>query len=492
MLFENLAGTWVYRSFVNLPQVLPRIYPTGTPREDLERWSGYLFGQGEIELHPGYSGSLSGTLVMRPEWEMDLAGRIVEENGRVLLFWNAIGRKGRESDGWMYEYRGELVPHWPNARVQTDAIVGSVVRTVAHDDMDPLARTDRVARAGSVVSFVMVRKPFKLARDVIPLPEPVLKRFSSKHHRLHHLVWHFARDRWAELKPEQQQDIDRLGWKPPRPNQNPVRGGPAERDPDNGAGEDFLYFHRKMMLEFRKVLADNNLPPIKGWSEIPRASRSADNGDGFAVPPSWQRPKEDETLGFARVKSDEFLHSRMAFLERKFKDPAYLKTLTLDQLGAKIEWTIHAQMHMRWSSLPFDPEKQSTTLAEGRDRFDVSDKWIAPFTGPDGKTAYYDDLFDEFSSNLHPVFWRLHGWIDDRIDDWANAHGNDVTKAPVGGVPWFQRGRPWVAVAEPWLGDTDESHQAMMRMERVLQIILGKEPEASRTTVKPRQLMLSH
>jgi hypothetical protein len=490
MAFENLAGTWTYRSFVNMPQVLPRIFPTTPSREDLELWSRYLFGQGEMELHPGYSNSLSGTFVMRPELEMDLAGCITQDNGRILLTWNAIGRKGRESDGWMYEYRGELIPKWPNAPRQTDAIVGSVVRTVAHDDLDPLARTDRVAPSGSVVSFVMVRKPFKATREVIPLPPPVLERFASKHHRLHHLLWHFTRERWTGLKPDQQQRIDRLGWKPPRPFQNPVRGNASAREPDNGAGEDFLYLHRKMLLEFRKVLADNNLPPIKAWTELPLPSRSADNTDGFSVPPSWQRQKDTETLSFARIKSDEFLYSRMSFLERKFKEPAYLKTLTLDQLGAKIEASIHGQMHMRWASLPIDPENPVTTLPEGRDRFDISDKWVAPFIGPDGKTAYYDDLFDEFASHVHPVFWRLHGWIDDRIDDWAKAHEGEITRKDVDGVYWFERDRKWVRVADPWVRGSDHS---VATMTQVLEIISGREVSAShRTSVRSFELLMQH
>lgn len=486
MAFESLAGTWVYRSFVNLPQVLPRINPNGTSKEDLDQWSRYLFGQGEMELHPGYSDSLSGTFVMRPELEMDLSGHVTRENGRVMLFWNAIGRKGRESDGWMYEYRGELVPNWINGRRQIDAIVGSVMRTATHDDLDPLARTDRIAPAGTVVSFVMVRKRFKTAREVIPLLPPVLEEFASKHHRLHHLLWHFTRERWGGLTPERQQKIEELGWKPPRPFQNPVRGSAAEREADNGAGEDFLYMHRKMLLELRKLLTDHNLPAIEGWTEIPRPSRSSDNFDGFAVPPSWQRPQEADTQGLARIKSDEFLFSRMAFLERKFKDPAYLKTLTLDQLGAKIEASIHGQMHMRWASLPIDPENPSTMLPEGRDRFDVSDKWVSPFIGPDGKTAYYDDLFDEFASHVHPVFWRLHGWIDDRIDDWAEAHGGEATRTDVGGVPWFKPGK-WVKVKEPWVSGTN--HHAM---EEVLQIISGREsgPHTHVASVKPLELIL--
>jgi hypothetical protein len=486
MTFDFLAGTWVYRSFRNLPEVLPRIDPNQPTKPELEKWNSYLFGQGEMELQPGHSGSFSGTFIMGPGLEMDLSGCMTRENERVTLVWNAVGRMGRASQGWIYEYRGELVPNWPNGRRQTDAIVGSVVRTVAHDDLAALATTDRVAPAGSVVSFLMVRKRFKAASEVIPLPGPVLQKFGSKHHRLHHLLWHFARNRWDGLKLDQQEKIAKLGWQPPRPNQVPVRGTVAERERDNGAGEDFLYMHRRMLVELRKLLAEHHLPEIKGWTDIPPPSRSSDNADGFAVPPAWSRPQEET---FALIKSNEYALTRLEHLARRFKDPAYLKTLTLDQLGAKIEWLIHNQLHTRWSSLPLDPANLQP-LPEGRDRFDVSDKWVQPFTGPDGRATYHDDLFDEFASHMHPVFWRLHGWIDDRVEDWAKAHEGEVTRKDVGGVPWFETGR-WVKVKEPWVSGAD--HHVM---EQVLHIISGRPPAphtheaAAATSVTPVQRML--
>lgn len=488
MSFDFLAGTWVYRSFRNLPDVLPRIDPEHPIRDDLAKWSRYLFGQGEMELKPGFSGNLTGTFVMRPGLEMDLAGCALRSDGRVTLQWNAVGRPGRESDGWIYEYRGELMPNWIDGKGQTDAIVGTVIRTAPHDDLAPLATTDRVASGGNVVSFIMVRKRFKTASEVIPLPGPVLQQFGSRHHRVHHLLWHFARNEWGTLSEEKQKQIATLGWQPPRPRQAPVRGTAAERERDNGAGEDFLFMHREMLVQFRKCLADNHLPQIEFWKDIPKPNRSSDNADGFAVPPMWTRPKETETKALGLVKTDEYMISRMAFLERRFKDPAYLATLTLDQLGAKLEMQIHNQMHIRWSSLPLDPITQKP-LAEGRDRYDISDKWIVPFTGPDGKAAHYDDLLDEFASHLHPVFWRLHGWVDDRIEDWAKAHAGEVTHKDVKGVPWFEKGA-WVKVTEPWVWGTNHH-----TMEQVLHIISGRSgpgPHAHVAAITPLATVMRH
>ena len=50
---------------------------------------------------------------------------------------------------WVYDYTGYLVPVWPHGVDQTDAIVGSVVRTVAHSNGQ--------AEAGCVASFIAVR-----------------------------------------------------------------------------------------------------------------------------------------------------------------------------------------------------------------------------------------------------------------------------------------------------------------------------------------------
>ena len=157
-------------------------------------------------------------------------------------------------------------------------------------------------------------------------------------------------------------EFAKLGWQPPRPNQVPVRGTVAERERDNGAGEDFLYMHRQMLVELRQLLAEHHLPEIKGWTDIPPPSRGSDNADGFAVPPAWSRPQEET---FALIKSNEYALTRLAHLALRFNDPVYLKTLTLDQLGAKIEWLIHNQLHTRWSSLPLDPATLQP-LPEGR------------------------------------------------------------------------------------------------------------------------------
>jgi hypothetical protein len=468
MIYDLLAGSWTYRSFANQPDVLPELDPEQFVADDTKKWAGYLFGQGVMTFHPTFTGALTGVFEMGTEespLDMRLNGKIEERDGATWIKWNAHGLPGTPSDGWLYEYDGYYAVQWPNGRGQIDAIVGSVVRSQAHDDLAPNQTADRVAGSGKVASFIMVRPAFVEARAVIGLPPAMLEMVGSRHHRLHHALWHGLRDYWnapgdGDISKSDKLEIAKLGWEPPHPSQFPTRGTVKQREADNGAGEDFLFMHRQMIHEVRELLDGHGLPMIEAWESIPAPNRRSRNSDGFSVPQAWDPGQGDGTSkSLATVKSDEYWHSRMTFLERKFKNPAYLATLTLDQLGSKIEWLIHNQLHIRWCSLPRDPES-SAPLPGGRPAKESSDKWIKVWR-PDGKPYYYDDLNDAFSSHVNPLFWHLHGWVDDRVEDWfeahAAAHQGQVTRTTVASVPWFAKG-PWVSLDTPWVGPACREH----------------------------------
>ncbi|GCB52734.1 DUF4779 domain-containing protein [Streptomyces sp. NL15-2K] len=471
MIYDLLAGSWTYRSFINRPDLLPDLNPKHIVKDDVDKWSRYLFGQGVMTFHPTVTGALTGVFEMGTDespLDMHLNGKIEDRDGVIWIQWNAHGLPETPSDGWLYEYDGRYTAKWPDGRRQVDAIIGSVVRSQQHDDLAPNQTLDRMAQKGSVASFIMVRTAFVEAREAIPLPPEMLEMVGSRHHRLHHAIWHGLRDNWvnpsegADISESDKVEITKLGWAPPHPNQFPTRGTVDLREPDNGAGEDFLYMHRQMIQEVRKLLSEHGLPMIQAWTSIPSPKRQSRNRDGFSVPPAWDQGNGDAGFkGLAIIKSDEYWQSRMTFLERQFKDPKYLATLSLDQLGAKIEWLIHNLMHIRWCSLPTDPDPESplTPLPGGRPLTETSDKWIKTARG--GKPFYYDDLNDTFSSHVHPVFWRLHGWVDDRIEDWyaahAAAHMGQVTRKTVGGISWFAKG-PWVSVETPWVGPAIAGH----------------------------------
>ena len=75
-----------------------------------------------------------------------------------------------------------------------------------------------------------------------------------------------------------------------------------------------------------------------------------------------------------------------------------------------IEMTIHNAMHLRWaacfglhSSRPLQPTGEvDPTKGEV-----IEARW---------DDTRYDFLGDTYSSHVNPIFWKLHGWIDDRIE----------------------------------------------------------------------------
>jgi len=113
--------------------------------------------------------------------------------------------------------------------------------------------------------------------------------------------------------------------------------------------------------------------------------------------------------GLEEIKSDEYFERYIAPWERQYTDPDYLRGVTLGQLGSDIEFTIHNDLHMRWAALSPIGYRPNTVVAA-----DIAAKWDAPS---------YNYLGDTYSSHVNPIFWKLHGWADDRIEDWKRAHG---------------------------------------------------------------------
>jgi hypothetical protein len=227
---------------------------------------------------------------------------------------------------------------------------------------------------------------------------------------------------------------------------------------------------------------------IESWSLIPAPGPLIDNEPpkgpvgnphGFTVPPTWIISDDQATTRrLAALKSDEFYWTRMMWWDRQFKNTQYLRTLTLGELGALLEFSVHNDMHMRWSSVPRDPT-DGTPLPDGRIDPDISTRWDVPIN---------DHLGDFYSSHINPIFWRLHGWVDDRINDWfaahEQAHPGQVVRQDIGGVHWFKVGK-WVSAAHPWTGPAMMSHGGMKqmngdirKMERVVAILYGKHSAA--------------
>ncbi|MBI3552972.1 MAG: Tat pathway signal protein [Elusimicrobia bacterium] len=239
------------------------------------------------------------------------------------------------------------------------------------------------------------------------LPKEVIAYMAGRDVRMHHYLWHAVRDGWLAFDAKTQKAIKDMGWEPPRPSLR------ANGDPiiDNDSGEDFLYMHHHMIAMVNAKLAEVataqhlSYAKVTSWSQIP-APTDAD----YPVPPAWDTGDADFNGYLKKVKSDDFFKNTMVPWERDYTDPKKLKTMSLGELGARIEHTIHNSLHMRFCSNPgaIRPDVDSA------DPNSIDAKWDDPA---------YDYLGDTYSSQVNPVFWKIHGWVDDRIEDWKKAHG---------------------------------------------------------------------
>ena len=130
------TGNWTYRSLLNNPDVN-------------QAFNNLEFGRGTITINEDAMQLLSGT-IGGPGWSLTLKGS--REYGTPMrVRFQGTGIVNGEQ--WIYDYEGYLVAHWPNGVQQRPAIVGSVIRTIAHSGSEP----GTVAPAGVVASFYAVK-----------------------------------------------------------------------------------------------------------------------------------------------------------------------------------------------------------------------------------------------------------------------------------------------------------------------------------------------
>jgi len=419
MLQNPFVGRWVYRSLYNIV-------------EEPQQLTDLLLWQATLTLED-YGPNLVKGRLSSGNYVLDVRGGVSLDTARQTIQMRATGIEGSPTAGWIYDYSGYLAHGWPEGDGQRPAIVGTVTRTVPHAPNRP---------AGASYSFVAVSHDVPAAP--YQLPDQVVSHFADKLHRLHHAVWHGIRQSWKGLTKQEQAKLIELDWQIEGERVALISPGEKTRPAiENGSGEDFLYFHRQMVAHYRMMMEDLGVRPIQ-WIEIPQPG-SGGPASPDAVPDAWKVPEAPNfQRRLAALKTDEFFWSRMRWWDFQFKDPNYLATLTLGELGALIEYSVHNDMHIRWSAPPRDPDTNSL-LSLGRPSYDISDRWDNP---------RYNWLGEFYSSHVNPVFWRLHGWIDDRIEDWAAAHEakqpGSVKRIELGGVTWFKPSA-LVQVDYPWV-----------------------------------------
>jgi len=240
------------------------------------------------------------------------------------------------------------------------------------------------------------------------LPKSVITAMASRETRHHHFLWHNIRENWNRLSPESQKEITDLGWAPPRPARRYDAENNSIAITDNNSGEDFLYMHRQMIAKVNKILADNHesYGKIKGFTTLP----TPEDKD-WPVPAEYIIPNATgRTATLKRWKTPEFYNNTIKAMEQNLTSPSELKKMTLGDLGSRIEVTLHGWYHLRLSAEC--PYGYRPTVVTGLPEIDK--KWDDP---------KYDWLVDSYSSQVSPIFWKIHGWVDDRIEDWRKANG---------------------------------------------------------------------
>ncbi|RZA26895.1 MAG: hypothetical protein EOP10_02105 [Proteobacteria bacterium] len=245
-----------------------------------------------------------------------------------------------------------------------------------------------------------------------PMFDTYVKVLGNADHRLWHYLWHGVRNSWHELSADERKVFTDLSpdWAVPADrmlgddvlaqNATPIDAR------SNGSGEDFLYMHHNMISVLRGVLADAGQPCIVSWPTIPDPRPTASETEQrlatiFPFPnPSTEGSKSDG--GMEIMKS----------WENWMNVPENLKGIALGEMGYDLEFTIHNNMHMRWT-------EETTPVGDrpaivGNEGF-LKDNW--KWNNPE-----YDLLGDTYSSHINRNFWKLHGLIDNYIYRWLAAN----------------------------------------------------------------------
>lgn len=298
------------------------------------------------------------------------------------------------------------------------------------------------------------------------VPDGIKRMMATREWRMHHYLWHEVRNGWWLFDEATRNAIQQLGWTPPRPARTkPDAGGNSSPDLTNDSGEDFLYMHRQMIQTVNAELAkigDKKYPRVAGWKSVPKPHDAS-----YPVPPAWKTGSPDLDSYLVDVKSDATFKSSFQPWQKTYTDRGTLAGWSLGELGARLEFTIHNQMHMRWCSKPADGMRPDVDVAHPNT---IDTKWDA---------VTYDWLGDTYSSHVNSVFWKVHGWVDSRIEDWKKAHGlKEITWKGkwVGKAPAAPPAHSFLAAFSTMVGDDHHGMHggSMDEMEKLLGVIAGQ------------------
>jgi hypothetical protein len=504
MKIEELIGYYTSRSTLNRPD----------PVDDFNK---IKFAETELFLHIGDDGVVSGLVAFPAEPALHEKG-IMDLTGKVLsweplrLHFLGKGRSNTEISDSEYEYDCTVAPTWDFSVPPQRTVLSGTVRC---------NKNHGTAKAGATASFVAVKRDFAEPRTIpgVALIPEAIDMLASRHHRLRHTVWHTLRADWfaSKMTDNDRDYLKSLRWGLDDPPFHPN----GTLNLANGAGEDFLFMHRRMIAMLREVYQSAGNEPPKGWTTLPgpvspqyiykevddpktpghKVYQYDEMQSGFMVPPAtddFLAQFGDSAPTFHFIKSNRFFTVIVRNLDRWLRQPNILVQLTLGAYGNLLEMTIHNWMHMRWASVPRDPVSGKI---ETRGGYDVDTRWDDP------KNDYLGDFH---SSHVNPIFWKLHGWVDDRIEDWFRAHDavrpGVIKRLTIRGVSWFAPDGTWVLKGNPFdwpefIGDhgghhrghgsniDEEEIKVMLKvMDRLREVDSRPETMAASAHMRPRSL----
>jgi hypothetical protein len=210
----------------------------------------------------------------------------------------------------------------------------------------------------------------------------------SRGHRMWHYLWHGIRNSWPRMSSAERNQIRSIlgdGWT--------RKSSETAQNPDPAMGEEFLYMHREMIGMVQAMLGNEM---YERWRQPPAPNDARwplPNGNNFQTNQEYQQ--------------------LMAW-HAQATDANRLRTMTLAAYGNWLEMTIHNAMHMRWA----DQNKAIPGVMAGGLFSEPRPEWDLPSN---------DYLGSTYSAHVNVIFWRLHGYVDDRINDWLKA--NNYTSA---------------------------------------------------------------
>jgi len=263
-------------------------------------------------------------------------------------------------------------------------------------------------------------QPQTIPTSDIPPPE-VIASSASRMSRLHHNLFHNIRMNWPLLDEIEQREIENLGWKPLFISFTYINGNINQPVMIMGpTGEDFLWMHKRMIKKVDEIAANASSTWRVGWGWL-----------GCPLPTSteWPVPPVPTTIvdnipSYAEYlsyyKTDEFYNNEILPREIKMNETAFLRSLTLGEFGTLIEYELHTYFHVRFAA--YNPVG-----------YRIQSLHPTAYVDPMWDDPQYDYLADFYSAHANPTFWKIHGWIERVVHDWASAHGINY---PNQTLPW--------------------------------------------------------